>query len=302
MKHHLPSLDALKVFESAARQLSFTLAAQELCITKGAVSYQIKKLEESLDCELFKRSIRQVFLTNAGQQLLQATQQLFAGLTQTLGQIKPVDSNYDVHVGVTTYVAMRWLSPRIARFSEQNPDVSVVLRHSVNSEDFNLRDVDIAIRWGACDGKIDHSRLLEMPMPLYPVCSPGLLQRLEMNYQPGAIDRQKMNELPFSNVPLLCEDRSMDLWQAWYENQAVPLSNPRRVVADANVRTQAAIDGQGWTMADALMLPEIDRGELVAPFRHCLTGYGYHLLVPPGRFLSRKTQSLINWLLEYQGL
>ena len=133
MKHHLPSLDALKVFESAARQLSFTLAAQELCITKGAVSYQIKKLEESLDCALFKRSIRQVFLTNAGQQLLLTTQQLFAGLTQTLGQIKSVDSNYDVHVGVSTYVAMRWLSPRIARFSEQNTDVSVVLRHSVST-------------------------------------------------------------------------------------------------------------------------------------------------------------------------
>ena len=71
MKHHLPSLDALKVFESAARQLSFSLAARELCITKGAVSYQIRKLEEDLDCALFRRSVRQVFLTHSGQQLLQ---------------------------------------------------------------------------------------------------------------------------------------------------------------------------------------------------------------------------------------
>ena len=213
MKHHLPPLDALKVFESAARQLSFTLAAQELCITKGAVSYQIKKLEESLDCALFKRAIRQVFLTNAGQQLLLSSQQLFSGLRLTLGQIKSDDSNYDVHVGVTTYVAMRWLSPRIARYSEQNPDVSVVLRHSVNSEDFDLRDVDIAIRWGACDGKIDHSRLLEMPLPLYPACSPRLLQRFNIECEPGTIDRQKMNEPPFNSVPLLCEDRTMDLWR-----------------------------------------------------------------------------------------
>ena len=299
MKHHLPSLDALKVFESAARQLSFKLAAQELCITKGAVSYQIKKLEESLDCALFRRSVRQVFLTNAGQQLLQATQHLFSGLTQTLRNIKPVDSNYDVHVGVTTYVAMRWLSPRIARFSEQHPDVSVVLRHSVNSEDFDIRDVDIAIRWGACDGKLDHIRLLEMPMPLYPVCSPRLLQKLNIARKLGTFEMQQMNEPPFNNVPLLCEDRPMDLWQAWYENDQEPLVNPRRVVADANVRTQAAIDGQGWTMADALMQPEIDRGELVAPFAHLLMGHGYHLLVPPGRFLSRKTQSLIDWLLEH---
>jgi len=73
VKHSLPSLDALKVFESAARQLSFSQAARELCITKGAVSYQIRRLEESLDCALFQRTVRQVFLTRAGQQLLQTT-------------------------------------------------------------------------------------------------------------------------------------------------------------------------------------------------------------------------------------
>ena len=70
MKHPLPSLDALKVFESAARHLSFSKAAQELFITKGAVSYQIRKLETSLESALFRRSVRQVYLTNAGQELL----------------------------------------------------------------------------------------------------------------------------------------------------------------------------------------------------------------------------------------
>ncbi|MCP4766673.1 MAG: LysR family transcriptional regulator [Gammaproteobacteria bacterium] len=65
MKHPLPSLEALKVFESAARQLSFSEAARELCITKGAVSYQIRRLEEALDCALFQRTVRQVFLTRA---------------------------------------------------------------------------------------------------------------------------------------------------------------------------------------------------------------------------------------------
>ncbi len=282
MKHHLPSLDALKVFESAARQLSFSLAAEELCITKGAVSYQIRKLEESLDCALFRRSIRQVFLTNAGQQLFLTTQRLFDDLSRTLGQIKPVDSGHDVHVGATTYVAVRWLSSRIARYSEQNPDVSIVLQHSVNSEDYKLQDVDITIRWAACKGKTDRSRLLEMPMSLYPVCSPDLLKRHKIKCQPGSGERQQMNQAPFNTVPLLCEDRAMDLWQAWFGNETPALSNPRRVIADANVRTQAAIDGQGMTLADALMQPELDRGELVAPFQHRLQGYGYHLLVSPG--------------------
>ncbi len=299
MKHSLPPLDSLKVFEAAARHLSFSLAADELCISKGAVSYQIQKLEQSIDCALFKRSVRQVYLTDAGQKLLLTTRRLFDDLNQTLGQLSPKDSEHDVTIGATTYVAMRWLSPRIASFSNQNADVSIVLQHSVNSQDYKLGDVDITIRWAACDGKRDRSRLLELPMPLYPVCSPGLLEKLGMANPTEFIERRLINEAPFSSVPLLCEDRPMDLWQAWYGGETLPLSNPRRIVADANVRTQAAIDGQGWTMADALMQAEIDRGELVVPFQHRLSGYGYHLLVSPGRYLSRKTQSLINWLLEH---
>ncbi len=299
MKHALPPLDSLKVFESAARHLSFSQAADELCISKGAVSYQIQKIEQSIDTALFKRSTRQVYLTEAGQKLFLTTGRLFEELGQTLGQLSPGEHEHDVTIGATTYVAMRWLSPRIARFSVQHPDVSMVFQHSVNSEDFKPGDVDIAIRWGACNGKRDASRLLELPMPLYPVCSPALLQKLCLQECPGDIDRRFFNEPPFNSVVLLCEDRPMDLWQAWYGEAQPALSNPRRVVADANVRTQAAIDGQGWTMADALMQAEMKRGELVAPFQHRLSGYGYQLLVSPGRYISRKTRGLIDWLINY---
>ena len=302
MKHDLPPLDSLKVFETAARHLSFSLAADELCISKGAVSYQIRKLEQAIDCALFKRSIRQVFLTDAGQKLFQTSRRLFDDLNQTLGQLGPRESGHDVYVGATTYVAMRWLSARIAGYCGQNPDVSIVLQHSVNSEEFKLQDVDLTIRWAACDGKTDRSRLLEMPMPLYPVCSPELLQKFSSECTAESLGRTAMNEPPFNKVPLLCEDRSMDLWQTWYGEEAESLVNPRRIIADANVRTQAAIDGQGWTMADALMQPELERGELIAPFRHSLPGYGYHLLISPGRYLSRKTQKFIDWLLEHKGL
>lgn len=107
MKHLLPSLDALKVFESARRQPSFSLAARELCITKGAVSYQIRNLEQDLDCALFRCSVRQFYLTNSGQQLLQTAQRLFTGLTRTPEQIKPGESRHAVLIGASTYVALR---------------------------------------------------------------------------------------------------------------------------------------------------------------------------------------------------
>lgn len=297
MKHDLPSLDALKVFESAARHLSFSLAAQELCLTKGAVSYQIRKLEESLDCALFKRSIRQVYLTKTGQQLLQTTQRLFSELRHTIDRIKPTDSSHDVVIGATTYVALRWLSPRISSFNERYPDVTILLQHSVNFEEFRIQDVDFVIRWDRMTGRSKRGLLLELPMALSPVCSPQLLLRHDCPVVPESLDTIDLAASALASTPLLCEDRPLDLWQLWYGKQARLLANQRRTIADSNVRAQAAIDGQGWTMADALMQRELDSGALVAPFRHRLEGYGYAIQAYPGRFVSQNALALRKWLI-----
>jgi len=299
MKHHLPSLDALKVFESAARHLSFSLAAQELCLSKGAVSYQIRKLEASLDCALFRRSIRQVYLTKTGQQLLQTTQHLFSELTHTLEQMKPEVSSHDVVIGATTYVALRWLSSRISGFTERYPEVSILLQHPVNSDDFRMQDVDFAIQWGHMTGCNKRGLLLELPMPLFPVCSPQLFDRYDRPEEDQLLDVIDLTGAAFESTPLLCEDRSLDIWRLWYGKQARPLTNPRRVIADANVRTQAAVDGQGWTLADALMQPELDSGLLVAPFNQRLDGYGYAIQTYPGRFVSQNALVLRQWLIDH---
>ena len=295
MKHYLPSLESLKVFESSARQLSFSLAARELCLTRGAVSYQIRRLENDLDCALFRRAVRQVYLTDAGQQLMQTVQQLFTELTQTIDQIKPGESGSDVLVGATTYVALRWLSPRISTFSETHPEISILLQHSVNAEDFRLQDVDFAIRWCRMEGQSRRNRPLELPMPLFPVCSPRLLERYAGLLAHESLDVADFCRAPFDTMPLLCEDRPLDLWQAWHGDN---LPNPRRIIADANVRTQAAIDGLGWTLADALMQPELDNGLLVAPFSHRLEGYGYAIESAPGRYVSQDAVALRKWLID----
>jgi DNA-binding transcriptional LysR family regulator len=297
VKHTLPSLDSLKAFESAARQLSFSLAAEELCISKGAISYQIRKLEESIDCALFKRSVRQVYLTDAGQKLFHTTRRLFDDLTQTIEQLAPSDANHDVVIAATTYVALRWLSSRIARFNERHPEVSIVLQHSVHEKGFKLQDVDVAIRWGTLANTQNSTLLFDMPMPLYPVCSPEFLQRFGIK-NASVLSVDCLNSAPFSDSTLLCEDRELDLWQQWFGFQKAPLTNPRRVISDANVRTQAAIDGQGWTMADALMTVELTSGTLVAPFDHQLEGYGYTLMASSGRYVSRKATLLRDWLTE----
>lgn len=299
MKHHLPPLDTLKVFESAARQLSFSLAAKELCLTRGAISYQIRHLEEALDCALFRRSVRQVYLTDAGQKLFHTVQRMFADLTLTVEQIKPSHSATDVLVGATTYVALRWLSARISAFSEHHPGVSILLQHSVNAEDFRIQQVDFAIRWCWMEGEGKAGRSLELPMPLFPVCSPQILQRYPGLCGGGKLPVRDLASPPLDAIPLLCDDLSLDLWALWYGDQDRELVNPRRVIADANVRTQAAIDGLGWTLADAMMQRELDTGLLVAPFEHQLEGYGYAIQVSPGRYLSQNARALKQWLMDH---
>ena len=296
MKHDLPQLDSLKVFEAAARHLIFSLAADELCLTKGAVSYQIRKLEDHLNCALFRRATRQVYLTEAGQSLLKSTQLVFTELRQSFESLNN-NHNNQVTVAVTTYVAVRWLSANIAGFNARYPDVSIVLLHTVNSADFKLPDVDMALRWSPYKKASAPDRIMQAAMPMFPVCSPGLLEKLGYNAQ-VKLPREAMLQPPWSDITLLCEDRTQDFWSEWYGEQDDTLINPRRTLSDANVRVQAAIDGQGWMLADELMRNELDNGLLVSPFEHGLNGYGYVLLCEPSRIISRNTELLQQWLSE----
>ena len=299
MKSTLPPLNGLKVFESAARHLSFSLAAEELHMSKGAVSYQIKKLEEHVKCALFKRSIRQVYLTDAGQTLLQTTQTIFEELNNTFGKLHAENHQAGVTLAATTDVAARWLSPRLSLFNETYPNTTIRLQHSVNSADFKLSDVDIAIQWCEFKEKTDKNRFTQIHMPLYPAISPALLQKHNINAN-DVVPVNALEKVGLSEIPLLCEDRHLDLWEAWFAvagcAPSATMTRPRRIMSDANVRVQAAIDGQGFILADDLMLNEINNGLLVVPFKPQLEGYGYAFLSATTSVLSEPAINLKQWL------
>ena len=302
MKHSLPSLDSLKVFEAAARHLSFSIAANELCVTKGAVSYQVRKLEEELQSSLFKRSVRQVYLTDTGQALYLTTKKLFEDLEHSLSRIQEVKQEASVSIAASTYVAARLLSLHISSFNDEYPSIDILLQHSVNSVDFKFDNVDLAILWGPCAGKLDRNRFAEIPMTLFPVVSHKLLASNNINAN-TQINMDSMMQEPLQNIPLLCEDRKQDLWQEWFEanypgDSCIELTNPRRIISDANVRVQAAVDGQGLILADDLMLNELNNGLLVAPFKEQLTGYGYAFCSSPTRIYGDNTLILKSWMMK----
>jgi DNA-binding transcriptional LysR family regulator len=298
LKHHLPPLDSLKTFEAAARHLSFSAAAAELCLTKSAISYQIRKLEAHLQCALFKRTVRQVYLTDAGQMLLQSTQQIFAELDDTLRRISGDQRHTGVTIAATTYVAARWLSPRISEFNARYPDIPVLLQHTVSEHETDADDVDLAIRWGPCDSRARRDCLGEIPMQLYPAISPSLLRRHGLPMTD--LTAKHLLTPPLGDIPLLCEDRPQDLWQEWLDAAepvaTVNLPNPRRLISDANVRVQAAIDGQGLILADDLMRNEFANGLLVAPFVASLKGYGYSCLASDKQIGNANSCALKDWV------
>jgi len=300
VKHHLPPLDSLKAFESAARHMSFSLAAEELCLSKGAISYQIRKLEEHIQCTLFRRAVRQVYLTDAGQALLQTTKQLFNELDESLQLLHGENRQTGVTIAISTYVAARWLSPRISEFIERHPDIVVRLLHSVNATDFKLADVDIAIRWSRCDGEADQGQFNQNPTQLFPVAAPKLMQSLGIGLT-APLDISALADGPLGSVQLLCEDRHLDLWNEWYSvaQPGSALLNPRRIISDANVRAQAAIDGQGILLADGLMNTEIENGSLIKLFDEYLDGYGYSIQSSASRILSDQATMLKHWLTTY---
>ncbi|PWQ98476.1 LysR family transcriptional regulator [Leucothrix arctica] len=300
MKHSLPPLESLKVFEAAARHLSFLLAAKELCVSKGAVSYQIRKLEEDLQCKLFKRSIRQIYLTEAGQLLFQTTRRLFQELEHTVSKLKVSKQQANVTIAATTYVAARWLSSRISRFNEAFPNINIMLQHTVDADDFKLDDVDLAIIWGPRNDKLDKDRFAKITMPLFPVISPRLLETHNIS-STQHLNIDTLLSGPLKNIPLLCEDREEDMWQDWLDAYQLPdselrLNNPRRTLGDANVRAQAAVDGQGLVLADELMLNELNNGLLIRLFKKSLNSYSYDFYAASTRMYSDNAMILRDWI------
>lgn len=297
MKHDLPALDSLKVFEAAARHLSFLAASEELCMSKGAVSYQINKLEEQLGQPLFERGIRQVHLTKSGQALYKTTHSVFNQLRKQIQQIATDQQQQPVTIAVSTYVAVRWLSNSLTGFTERYPHINILLQHSVNDENFKLLECDLALRWSSDAMCQSEECIASASIEMYPSCSPQLL--LKHNIDPNRpLTIEQLHQPPLNNTLLLADEQKRDCWQQWFNLAGIELTNPSRLINDSNVRVQNTVDGQGWMLADQLMKNEMNNQLLIAPFNTVLTGYNYALLCHPKRELSSNASILKLWLID----
>src|SRR5215470_10273381 len=174
MRRSLPPLNALRSFDAAARHRSFTRAAEELCVTQGAVSHQVKALETELGLQLFKRERNGLVITDAGRGYHAVVRDVFERLELGTDRLLQRQRSGTITVSTSPDFAAKWLVSRLGRFAEAYPEIDLKLSATMHHVDFAREDVDLAIRHGAGDWTgLDAINLCVEE--LFPVCSPALL-------------------------------------------------------------------------------------------------------------------------------
>ncbi|WP_321950800.1 transcriptional regulator GcvA [Paraburkholderia bannensis] len=258
MKPVLPPLNALRAFEAAGRLGSFKEAAAELHVTPGAVSQQVRLLEEWLGAALFERHNRQVVLTPAATVYLEEIGPLFERISLASARYGvPQAVSRTLSVSALATFTLRWLVPRLARFRAEHPDVEVKLDTSNEPLESLKADYDVIIRGGP-DTFYGYSMRPFLSDERLPVCSPSLLQRVPLR---SPDDLQHHTLLHTSSLPRL--------WPDWLASARVPALRPAATLTFDHffLTLQAAIDGIGIAMGPtALVCDDLAAGRLVAPF------------------------------------
>lgn len=280
--HH----DLLRLFAEIAKHSSFSASAEALNMTKGAISYQIKTLEVDLGMSLFKRTSRGVVLTGEGLKLLAACQTRYEEIEADIQELKGMSSQ-TLTVGVSTYFAARWLSPRLMSFMLSYPDVQLRIQPMIQFSEHEMQDVDLAIRWS--DGRFgDDVATPFLPLRSYPVGGARAAEQVKRLGVKAAL----------SQLTLLRDRDDSNAWSCWLDAANLPhqIRRDALIVADPNVRVQAVIDGQGVALMDDLVKGELENDKLYRLSNVELPDYGYFIVRPQRFTATEPAQVFSDWL------
>lgn len=291
----LPPLKSLPDFAAAGRHLSFTKAAEELGVTHGAVSRQIKALEDYLGAPLFRRLTRRIELTEQGRAYLPAIERLLDELTRETDRVREQGSGRRLTVSTGVSFAMKWLAPRLPRFQAAHPGIEFHLDVSDVVPDLERGFADAAVfhGLGRFPGLLAERVFDEV---LLPVCAPALLRRGAPLRQPADLLRHV----------LLHEDRMLPDWPQWLAAQGVtgvdagrgPRFSHGSLLLEAAARGEGIALGRSLLMADDLASGRLVKplGELALPAKR-----GFDLLYPAGALARPVVAAFRDWLLGEKG-
>jgi LysR family glycine cleavage system transcriptional activator len=288
----LPPLSSLRAFEAVARRLSFSRAAEDLHVTPGAVSQQIRFLEQHLGETLFERTRRSVALTETAMKMLPEIQAGLETLTRALSS--KTTSAKALTISVAPSFAAKWLLPRLGDFSDQHPDIDLRISATVGLADFKRDKVDLAIRLGRGNYGDLHTELL-FGESLAPLCSPQLFEAKGPLRKPDDLRRHRL--LHDTSIPGDGEQSAWERWLGLAGAKHVPAHRGTRFSL-ADLAMQAAIDGAGVVLGRMVLAEgDLAAGRLVRPFKVILPlDVSYFLVMPKGSMRRNEVQTFRDWL------
>ncbi|WP_295807457.1 LysR family transcriptional regulator [uncultured Nitratireductor sp.] len=276
-------LNALRVFEVAMRQGSFTKAAEELRVTQAAVSHQIARLEDRLGAALFLRASGGLVPTDEGRLLYPVLEHGLDGIARTLSRITGRRDVELLKVGVNTTFALGWLLPRLAAFQNAHPEIDLRISTNNNRVDILREGLDMAVRFGN-GGWTGSDTIPLVAAPMAPLCAPALALRLS---EPADL----------AQTVLLRSYRSAE-WPGWFAAAGLPCPPIAGPVLDSSIAlAQLAVEGAGVALLPVAMFTrQIADGRLTQPFSTTVTAGRYHLTWPSDRPQTPAMENFKRWL------
>lgn len=291
MADNLRHLRALQAFDETATQSSLTKAADVLNVTHGAISRQIKLLEQHLGVTLFHRRPNGVELTKAGERLHQSTRGAFSALQLGVAEVKRLNRRQSITVSLSTSLALKWLVPLLGAFQKDHPGIALLLDTNDAFADFDLSDVDVALRFGEPGWDGLYHELVRQE-ELIVVAAPSLVKttRLPM----GAED--------IIDLPLLHDAFNVG-WESWAAQVGLSVDriNSQNIkYVDSAVLLEAAIDGQGVALARRLLAErDLEQGRLIRlDDSHVPLDRGLYFVCRPGDQDRAAVRIFRKWLMS----
>lgn len=290
----LPPLNSLVAFEASARHLSFTLAARELNVTQGAISRQIRLLEEYLGKPLFSRTTREIALTTTGRDYCEVVRESLQKVAHATAGVRHWQGTQQVTVVTSTAMASLWLLPRVSVFKNLNDEVDLRIIATDAMNEFSRLDCDLALYY--CRSEPSNAKVTPLfAEEIFPVCSPAYLAR-----NPQLANPQQLGEATW----LWLEDPQSDWigWQEWFYRNGLKATEPRNRINinSYSMLIQSALAGQGMALAWSNLVDDhLSNGTLVRPVDTVLrTDARFCLLEPTGRSANRQSVNRFRqWLL-----
>ncbi|MBO9463654.1 LysR family transcriptional regulator [Tropicibacter sp. R15_0] len=289
--YDLPPFTTLAAFEAAARHLSFKNAAQDLSVTPGAVSHQIKALEGELGTPLFRRQHRGVELTPEGEALYETLAASFGQISRQLARIRQVGGSETVTVGSTTAVAALWLSPTIIDFWREYPEINVN-QVTQDTPFMSVQGFDFIISYGRLSNRPNtHTPIYRDD--LVPVAAPELARQLAS----CSLENLAAQRL----IHLKAQNPSWTQWEEWFQRLDFKGTLGHGTsVTSYSVALQIARKGAGVALGwRRLVQPMLDSGKLaiIEPFS-VPAPHQFYLVGPPDAALSENAKTLKQWLMS----